>query len=1414
MMIHRTACRREGRLARIIPSVAKAFSGTVLPQRRFWRRVGSPAAGPRSLRWIVLVAVWILLASQAGCAGSSTRAVDGAAASATPSPVARLTPPAPVAWRSSLPIPVRTNVVFEHLSLEQGLSQSVVNAVVQDATGFLWIATQDGLNRYDGTAFRVFKHSTDDPSSLVDNLVTTLVLDSESRLWVGTNGGLDLYDAKLEQFSHYRSDPNDPTTLSADAVTAMALAKGDVLWVGTGAGLNRFDMTSGRVVRYRHNDADPASLLSDAVTSLYVDGQDQLWVGTNLGLDRMDPAGGGFQHYRPAPGDPGSLLPGPVAAIRDDKDGHLWVGTSAGLSRLDLGAASFVHYTNSADDPGSLSSNVVTSVFQDSTGTLWIGTTGGGVNRYRPKDGSFDRFLPDPMDPQSLSIDAIVGFYEDDAGILWVGTFGGGLDRYDRNKVKFITLRHNPSDDTSLSDNLIWSILRDSQNELWVATTSGGLNRAQQGGSGFIHYLTDPEDITTIDSDQVWTVIESSDGSIWAGTAAGMDRFDRATGRFTRYQVPPVFTIAEASDGGLWLGTIGSGLLKWDSEHGITRAYTQDLSNPNSLAGNFVTKIVPDGKGGLWLGTFTGGLDHFNPDTEAFTNYKYIEGDPHSLTNNTVITLMMDSQQHLWVGTYGGLSKLTDEPGVFVTYDEDNGLPNATIYSLLEDGSGELWVTTNRGLTRFDPVRQTFENYSPSDGLQSVEFNQGAAFKGADGEMYFGGINGLNVFHPAEIFDNPYVPPVVITQLLLFNQPVPIGPDSPLKSAVDQTSDIRLTYQDDFLAFEYAALHFSSPDENQYAYKMEGFDRDWNYVGNRRFASYTGLPPGSYTFRVKASNADGVWNEQGASLHIVIPPPFWRTWWFMTLVGVLAVGTVVGSLAFRIRSVENQRRELARQVDEQTSELRATLTELKKAKDAAEAASRAKSAFLASVSHELRTPLNAIIGFSQLMLRSASTGRSKRLSPDQHENLEVILRSGEHLLGLVNDVLELSKIEAGRAALHEVAFDLVRQLDGLDEMFRLTAHQKGLALKFDVDPALPRMVEADEGKLRQILMNLIGNAVKFTSEGEVAIRVRVVEPAAESPDPSRCLARFEVRDTGPGIATEELESIFDPFVQSTSGLQSQEGTGLGLAVSRNYARLMSGDVRVESELERGSRFVLEVPLKVVEAYKARPSQPTRMVVGLAPGQPTYRLLIVDDSEANRKLLVHLFKPLGFELREAVHGAEAVEAWQAWSPHLIWMDMRMPVMDGYEATRRIKATTRGQATVIIALTASALEEDKAVILSEGCDDYVRKPFREEDLFEALERHLGVTFQYQDVIDRPLEGAGSDEHQALSELAESPAEWRERMREAARLGYPDQIARLLEEIRPEAPNAWRIMDAMARGYDHSSILALIERVEAQT
>jgi signal transduction histidine kinase/DNA-binding NarL/FixJ family response regulator len=578
------------------------------------------------------------------------------------------------------------------------------------------------------------------------------------------------------------------------------------------------------------------------------------------------------------------------------------------------------------------------------------------------------------------------------------------------------------------------------------------------------------------------------------------------------------------------------------------------------------------------------------------------------------------------------------------------------------------------------------------------------------------------------------------------------------------------------------------------------------------------VPPGDYTFRVKGSNSDGVWNEAGTAVRIVISPPFWQTWWFR-ITAVLAVsGLVVGTVAWRVRAIEGQRRQLEMEVDERTHELRATLVELERAKDAAEAASRAKSSFLANVSHELRTPLNAIIGFSQLMIRSVHTGQNGNLTAAQQENLKVIQRSGEHLLSLINDVLEMSKIEAGRTRLNEQPFDLHRLLAGLESMFGLRAKEKGLVLSLEKDVSVPRMIAADAGKLRQILMNLLGNAIKFTAAGSVVMRVKVVTSGAdhrdgEPVDGVKIRLRVEVSDTGPGIAAAELEQIFNPFVQANAGQTTQEGTGLGLSISRQFARLMGGDLTVQSESGRGSTFTLELPVVIAPAgVPAEESQ--RLVVGLAPGQPVYRLLVADDSDTNRRLLVRLLEPLGFALREAADGQEAVEIWQAWSPHLIWMDMRMPVLDGYEATRRIKATTQGQATVVVALTASALEEDRQLILSEGCDDYVRKPFRDVELFDVLARHLGVQFVYAEAADDhrtkdDQEGQAAAEMERLAGVAALPADLVTRLEQVAILGDVAAMEMIIKQIQRYDAALAKTLAAWARDFEYDQILGLIRQ-----
>jgi signal transduction histidine kinase/CheY-like chemotaxis protein len=487
--------------------------------------------------------------------------------------------------------------------------------------------------------------------------------------------------------------------------------------------------------------------------------------------------------------------------------------------------------------------------------------------------------------------------------------------------------------------------------------------------------------------------------------------------------------------------------------------------------------------------------------------------------------------------------------------------------------------------------------------------------------------------------------------------------------------------------------------------------------------------------------------------------------------------------------------------------------ELRRAKEAAEAANRAKSAFLANMSHELRTPLNAILGFAQLM------DRDPRLAPDQRESLTTIRQSGEHLLTLINDVLQVSKIEAGQSSLQPHAFDLTRLLADVESMFRLRATDKGLQLLFERAPGVPQYVRTDEGKLRQVLINLLSNAIKFTDEGGVTVRVRSM--AREGEGAPVTTLHFEVEDTGCGIAPSEVADLFDPFVQSAqlSSNAMQEGTGLGLTITQHFVELMGGEIDVASELGRGSIFRFEVGVEVAEAAEVAGGPPKRRVVGLEPDQPVYRLLVVEDRAANRQLLVKLLSslgspPNGFEIREATNGREALEAWEAWEPHLIWMDMRMPVMDGYEATKRIKASAKGQATVVVALTASAFEEDRALILSQGCDDFVSKPFREAEIFDRLATHLGVQFIYEERARSTVRAVEPEEATVGDAIRELPVDWRADLQRAATEADGDRVLALVGAISDDYPALADALTSLVQNFRFDTLMTLADADQPDT
>ncbi|MGB6422851.1 MAG: two-component regulator propeller domain-containing protein, partial [Anaerolineales bacterium] len=911
---------------------------------------------------------------------------------------------------------------------------------------------------------------------------------------------------------------------------------------------------------------DPDSLGNNIVWSVFEDNSGMLWIGTDGGLDRFDPGTEKFVHYRHDPDDPNSISHNSVRSIFKDATGTLWVGTMGGLNRFNPETGKVTRYQHDSDNPDSLINNVVYMVYEDQGGALWVGTWGGGLDRFDRETETFIHYKENPADLFSISASSVFLMYEDQSGMVWIATEDGGINTLDPGAKPFRHYRAIPGTPNSLNENGVRSLFVDKAGIVWVGTTGGGLNRFDPQTEEFTQYRYDPDDPNSLSNDSVFAIHEDHEGVLWiGGFGSGLNGFDKNTETFTHYKYDPndphslsnnsIIAIHEDQSGILWIGTWGGGVNAFDREKEQFTRYEPDPEDSASLSQSQVHAILEDQRGVIWIGTL-GGLNRFDRETGTFTRYQHDPNDPNSIGANAVSTLYEDQSGNFWVGGAKGLDLFNRENEQFTHYTVHDGLPSDIVWGILEDEEGILWLSTTNGLSRFEPHTETFRNYYVSDGLQSDSFLE-ASDKNQSGELFFGGTNGFNAFNPNQITDNPFVPNVQITDFQLANKPVPVSSDSLLKKSILETDHLVLSNLERIFSFEFAALNYRSPEKNRYKYKMEGFEEDWNEVDStRRFATYTNLDPGDYIFRVIASNNDGIWNEEGASINITVTPPWWETTWFRIGRVVLVIGLLTVGYRRRTKSFEARTRELETQVEARTQELKTAKEFADEARVAAEVANRAKSTFLANMSHELRTPLNAILGFSRMLARDPGT------SAHQNEMLDVINRSGEHLLGMVDDVLSLARIEAGRVELDQETFVLTQMLADIGQIFKSRVEGKGLRFNLDLDEQLPPYLQGDSGKLRQVLTNLLENAVKYTQEGEIWLRAEA-QPIPQ--DPTRVVLQLEVEDTGLGIPSDQLESVFEAFVQSEETPKGEEGTGLGLTIARSLVEIMGGEMAVESE---------------------------------------------------------------------------------------------------------------------------------------------------------------------------------------------------------------------------------------------------------
>jgi ligand-binding sensor domain-containing protein/signal transduction histidine kinase len=1082
---------------------------------------------------------------------------------------------------------------FERITGTSGLSLSTIRSILQDQTGFLWFGTDDGLNRYDGYSFKIYKRQPHDSNSLSHSMIWCLWEDRNEVLWIGTEMGLNSLDPKKERFQRYLNETGQTNNLSHNSVRALCEDPSGDIWVGTNNGLNRLNQKTGEFEQFFTTFADKTSLSDNRIRSLFVDSDGTLWIGTFHGLNRLDRETNSFVRYYPNPGDTPEQGRNRVRSMVQDQNGILWVGTNAGLHAFDPRADAFVPPASILGEEYSLCGESIRVLLVDQAGDLWIGTTN-GLSSYDREIGAFICHQFEALDPYSISSNQIRSIYQDRGGTVWIGTYMGWLNKFDYKRTKFVHFHKDNVYPARINHNEIKAFYEDDHGKIWIGTNGGGLNVFDREKRDYSYYLTQTNDPNSLSSNRVYAITGGRSGSIWIGTnGGGLEKVifspspQRKIVGFKNYRHKPedsttlssdrIRCIIEGHDGFLWIGTFDNGVNRFNTRTETFTQYANDPENPQSLSNDTVQALYEDSQKILWVAT-RNGLNRFHPENSSFTAYQADLDDENSISDNSVLSIHEDGAGVLWIGTHGGLNKFDRDKKIFDHYHEEDGLPNDVIYGILEDRQGNLWLSTNKGVVKFDPQTETIKSYDTKDGLQSEEFTIGAHYKSPEGEMFFGGNEGFNAFYPEKIIDNPHIPPVVITNFQLFNVSVGIHEDNrwPLEQSITYSKSIKLGHRENSISFEFAALDFSAPEKNQYAYILEGFETEWNYPQDRRFAAYTNLPHGRYILRVKGANDNGVWNEEGTALSITVVPPFWKRLGFQLFLGFFLLGSVLLGYKIRITAMKRQQQKLEKQVAERTEELKETQAQLIQSAKMASLGD-----LVAGIVHEFNTPMGALNSSTDVSMR----GLNKILDGLDGFNTLEELKENEEMQRAVS-VLRENLLTSGDA--RERLGTIITRLKQFARMDSLTLQEcdvnRGIestlsVLHQEMEGRIHVVKEFGElpeikcypGELNQVFLNLIRNAVQAI-EGDGIITIRTWSSDTQ--------VFIEIKDTGRGIEPERLKDLFE---LSFSRSQSRVKLGLGLAISYQVVSRHNGEIQVQSQRGKGSKFTIILPIDLQKA---------------------------------------------------------------------------------------------------------------------------------------------------------------------------------------------------------------------------------------
>jgi len=1202
---------------------------------------------------------------------------------------------------------------FKHLTNNDGLSQNLVLSIAQDKDGFMWFGTTDGLNKYDGYRFTVFQNQPNNPSSISSNYISSLFTDSNGKLWIGTdNGVVNIYNNESQSFQRISLPLKLSKSKNTQEISSIAQDKTGAVWVGTkGNGFFKIPYLNQKYItdktkQYHLDSSGKYKLCNNVIKKLLIDDKGILWIGTDKGLNRMDPESeliSSFYFNVKHPDAPVSDSDFSISAIVKADNNQLWLGTRTGLIKfntLNNSYKVFPHHFNVFR----YGWGEINEIAKDRHDNLWVATPG-ELMRFNTNTLKYESFKNDPLKPESISYNSISSLFFDRTNILWIGTSGMGIDFYDSKASRFALLKRKVTPNSRISGFSIRSILEESDRYVWISAEV--LYRWDRKTGTLKSFETSSTNLNAFGNTNVLSMLKSKVGNLWFASTEGLFVYDPKTEKAkqfsphknsaNRIKNKGVTAVFEDKNGFIWIVTENFLSKMVDRENGLFKDY--NIPKNTSI---IRCSIYEDNKNQLWLGT-KNGLLVFDKNKELFYSYQNNPEIPNSLSNNQVNAIFPDPlkpDDFLWIGTSGGLNLFDIDKQSFTHFTQNEGLPNNVIYGILSDSQDNLWLSTNKGISKYNIKTKKFRNYDVEDGLQSNEFNTGAAFKGSNGELFFGGINGLNYFYPDQINDNPFQPLMEITGLKVYTKSNKKSEIAEIKEIpINRNENITFTPYDEIIIFEFAALDFSSPGKNKYAYKLENFNENWIYLDNSRTATFTHLPSGNYILKVKGSNNDGLWNEAGISIPFKVLPHWSGTWWAVAFYVFLLL-----FLFYLIRKYEMKRIGMKNDLLLEQKEYN-TLKGL----------DQLKSRFFANISHEFRTPLTLISGYAENLMEALPTNYSKKQVLSINQNAKTLLK-------LINELLDISKLEAGKMPLSLTQQNIVLYLKNLFFSVESFTEKRNISLNFISDE---KDIQAsfDSEKMDKIIMNIVSNALKFTPEnGEITLTIQ-----RKNTD---CIS-ICICDTGIGIEEEAISNIFNRFYQAdNSDTRLYEGTGIGLALVKELVELHEGTVKAfrNEELigQNGTTISIEFPIGPVSEISLENAIETehQILESLKINKknslqiPDIKfdkkiIVLVEDNVPIRTFIKNLLQPT-YKIFEANNGEEGIEQTKKLIPDLVITDVMMPKLDGISMVRMLRDDEKTSHIPIIILSGKASLEDKLEGLETGIEAYLTKPFSVKEL----------------------------------------------------------------------------------------------------